>query len=567
MQVSKTIPYRPSSEPALKKMQELVNNSNTQLKPDIPEQQLDISDNIVISSVDIEDSLLKELFPDTYLTMGRPQDINQVRRAFVDHAGRKLDENNGDLKQLKSIAHDLVLDSSQAHSRVKDMFASFGALTKDTEHLLLQSEAYIFDDIDSLANTHAEKFNQDIVDLPGLMAPKFQFEVTTQEGDKVEISFGYSGNWSLVSHRSANLEMQVDGDISAQEQAALDALYEEVGQYISQAWSSDNKSFDLTAIDLSKFDSEVLSSFDIDTEFHLGSSTFFYQVDHDKGEQRLATSMILGGELLQYDLDITTGLYGGDKGKEGVLGTLIDTLEKMDTGLRMDSQINSFMVDTFAAMLNVKPAKEEREDGLTIKLFNKAMKVMETQIEGLNLAQLNTLPDYKFSLELSQLGRNAAHESKIDMAQTTKMWVDGLGKHAKQKQSFDVHMSRSEWSENTLRGKHTEWNLSKEQQIKATLNSLDELKHHKVTGKHDEEVIKTWLDQDYITQITKQQLNRTYSQQLDVLDATAKLVTEEKDKYFQGAYEKIKEDGPTRTKGESRYEREYRQVLNFKRDE
>ena len=189
MQIGKTIQHNPQVNSELKKLHEAVQkdieSSRQQEKPDFTPEQIASSANITITThgVDVEDSLLKELFPDTYLTMGKPQNITDVQRSYIDHAGNKLDESNDDLKQLESIAKSLVFNSSNAHEKVKDIFKSLGVLTKDTESLLVKSETYVFNEIDDLLNAHAEKFKAGITPLSGFMAPSFTFEVMTQEGD------------------------------------------------------------------------------------------------------------------------------------------------------------------------------------------------------------------------------------------------------------------------------------------------------------------------------------------------------------------------------------------------
>ena len=324
--------------------------------------------------------------------------------------------------------------------------------------------------------------------------------------------------------------------------------------------------FAVTTFDLEKgFDANLLSGFQVVTSSKVMASEFSYEIDKANNTQRLTAGMGLAGDTLHYDLDITTALGGDDKGKDEVLATLINTLEKMDSGRYMDTQVNRFLTETFSNMLSFSKGKNDVEEEVNIANINQAIKTMSTQLEGHELEQLSELADYQFSLKLSQLSSTVSHKSSIKMGQDTEHKVNSLGQHVSQTKSLDVTMYMMRASINSLDGHEVNWRLDKEQTIDVMVNKEDEVKKHKISGHHKEELEQKKFIDNILTHTFAQQVDTSFSQELEVLEETAKLITEEKNKHKDGLYSR-EGDKAKDTLAESRYVREYRQVLNFVKD-
>lgn len=518
---------------------------------------------VKISSLSFADSLAKELLPINYTPSQNKNGLYETHRSYLYLADQKMEESKS-AEKLQSITDSLVFNSRQAHTKVRDMFSQLGGLTEETDNLLLQSEKYLYSEIGALRNTHAEQYHSRTYHYSAIQ-PSFEFEVTTQEGDKVTMKFGYSfGSAGDLFSTGVQLEMQVEGELSAEESEALSALYAEVGKYAEQTLQSDRFDFALTAIDLDKgFDANLLSGFQIETGKADMVSSFSYEIDKENNTQQLQAEMWLAGDVLNYDLDITTALGGSGEGKEQVLASLINTLEKMDTGRYMDTQVNEFLTETFATMLSKTKSDEEEE--INLVNVNQAINKMSAKLEGHELAELSQLADYQFSLKISQLSDRAYHESKIKMGQDTERNVDALGKHVSQTQSLDVTMFMMRFSVNSLKGHETNWRLDKEQTIDVTLDREDELKNHKISGHHKEDLEQKHFVDNYLKHTFAQQVNTSFSQELEVLEDAAKLTIEQRDEHKGGLYSRLGDKGKD-TLAESRYLREYRQVMNFEKD-
>lgn len=534
--------------------------SNTQTEPSLPQD----TSNIKISKLDFEDSLAKALLPSNYTPKKNENGMYEVHRSYLHLADQRM-KTTDSAEKLQSITDSLAFNSRQAHTKVRDMFGQLGDLTKETDSLLIQSEKYLYSELTALHNIHAEKYHDRTARNLKFM-PSFEFEVTTQEGDKVTMKFGYSmGVAASVYSNGVQLEVEVDGELSAEENKALSALYDEVGKYVEQTMTSDSTNFAVTAFDLAQgFDANLLSGFEVSTSKAGMNSNFSYEIDKENNQQRLKAGMGLHGDVLNYNLDITTALSGkgSDKEKDKVLATLLSTLEKMDTGTFMDSQVNKFLTQTFASVLtNTNPENKEPVDLATI---NQAIDKMSKRLEGHSLKGLSELADYQFSLKLSQLSNLAYHESTIKMGQDTERKIDSLGQHVKQTKSLQATMYMMRTAVNTTKGHEVNWNLDKEQTTAVSVDNDNELTHHKISGHHRETLEKKEFVDNFLKHTFAQQVDSSFSQELEVLESTAKLTINERDEHKGGLYSRVG-DKPKDTLAESRYVREYKQVLNFER--
>ena len=191
------------------------------------------SSSVTISKIAFEDSLAKELLPNNYTPVKSKNGRYEAQRSYLYLANQKMEKAESSEK-LQSITDNLVFNSRQAHSKVRDMFSQLNGLTQETDSLLLQSEKFLYSELNALHNTHAEQYHSNTYRYLKAQ-PSFDFQVTTQEGDTVTMKFGTTFGASFnVFSTGVQLEMEVEGELSAEEQEALSALYEEVGKYVEQ---------------------------------------------------------------------------------------------------------------------------------------------------------------------------------------------------------------------------------------------------------------------------------------------------------------------------------------------
>ena len=111
-------------------------------------------------------------------------------------------------------------------------------------------------------------------DFSGLVKAKrsFDFTLTTQEGDKVQINassfmkakFQASpGNVNAQMRQGSSFDLQIQGDLNAEELAAINDLLGQVNDLAAQFYDGDLESAFQAALDL-QFDAEEIASFAVD---------------------------------------------------------------------------------------------------------------------------------------------------------------------------------------------------------------------------------------------------------------------------------------------------------------
>ena len=159
---------------------------------------------------------------------------------------------------------------------------------------------------------------------------RFEFTLTTREGDEVTISFGGRQGYDEEAGTTVDgfeVSYEVNGSLSEEEHQALTALFDDVGALAdaffseseSDAYgnyyfrSSLNAELDLSM--LADFDSEVLAGFDVEMstdylDINDNSLSISYDFNEADEEQRLAVDWKTG--LFRHtQFDLTTSTVGG----------------------------------------------------------------------------------------------------------------------------------------------------------------------------------------------------------------------------------------------------------------
>ncbi len=524
------------------------------------------STKVNLSKASLPQELFKHLLPENYSqSLSEEPNMEQIAASFISYSDNEL--KNTDPFFLLEKGESLEVQSINAHKTVREIFTQLGQLDDETDKALQKSSADISVQLGVLTDNYRKfkptKGNQE--------QAKFHVEMNTLEGDKVVISFGEKNYSSASNGLSYGLGMQIEGDISKQEAAAISRLYQDIENYIQQTLASDRRSYSTSPFDLSEsFDSSVLSKFKIDTDYSEVRTEFSYQVDLNDNTRKLSTSR-QGRSEISYNMDIESALDGSASDKEKVLETLEKSLQRMDVGGVNADRVNQFILGSLDSMLSTEENKSaEKEpvpepDSITVASLNQFIQKRDVELKLIGLEQFNEVPDYNFSLKSTQSAKSGnSHDSSVKMSQQTEMKLGARGLKAKQTQTNEVDIQRYQHSWNRLAQKTEHWILDEKKEVEATFNHSLELMKHQVSGHKNETLETSYFDKNYVQRIDVEKQKQTYSQTLQVLDEKAKLTTQQKDTAETINY--VKEEHRAKVEiGRSRLVREYEQVLDFVR--
>ena len=304
---------------------------------------------VSLSNMTLSDALLKEILPNNYSSQFTDSpSLNQVKTSFLMYSEQEIQKNIDSFDVLKKKARGLMEHSYQAHDKVRDMFKHLGKLDQPTQDILKRSESDIKRQLSELESNYSK-----IEPTKGIaFSSRFHVDITTQEGDKVSISFSNVAFPAIAEGEKPGLGMVIEGDLSEQEAAALLSLYEEISEHIEQGYLSSGRSFAIDTFDLgTSFDSSLLSGFDVYSEEGGMKSSLGYQIDFANMEQTFSSSMSLGGLILNYDMEIVTEIGESSEGKQGILEKLGGALQQMDVGGVMSNQVANFIIGSFDSLL------------------------------------------------------------------------------------------------------------------------------------------------------------------------------------------------------------------------
>jgi len=179
---------------------------------------------------------------------------------------------------------------AQGFAEARDILNAMPQMTDNINSQINETESLIFQGLDGLESTPVEQTGQQqamqIISQSASFASQFKqssqasIEIFTQDGDKIEVSYsafsqtiskqnysqnqqGVSASFAFSETSSTAFQFNVQGELDADEQLAINELLSNVGDLANQFFRGDVQSAFRSAMELG-FDSEELKSFAVD---------------------------------------------------------------------------------------------------------------------------------------------------------------------------------------------------------------------------------------------------------------------------------------------------------------
>ncbi|WP_299269853.1 hypothetical protein [uncultured Psychrosphaera sp.] len=399
-------------------------------------------------------------------------------------------------ERIAELSSSLISHSKDAHTQVTDILSNLGQLDTEAKDYLTQSEYYIEGEVsklEKLALAYKDETNY------------FTFELKTQEGDTVFIKYKQPefNPFDIEDILPQdNFSITVDGDISEEEQKALEALYGKVSEFIEDNFNtmqSKNGGFSLDRLDLSdSFDNSILTGFEITMQENNNQASYNYQIDNANKTQTLTTSLSHNSKSLSYDFSLTTGL--NQQQDNGQLAKNIEQLKNVldDTNgsFAGNSGLNQYLLDSYSALftntedLKSPESEKQKETQAAVELVNDELLGLEMSLPSVNLMKISRLMDFEFSLSVSSKSGQKSYDTKLDMSQTTN--VESLSQTTKVNQSKQLNVDSTITTQipNSLDAKVHSRDYQWQQTLSATLDQSGKLSDYKAISKESIEDIK-----------------------------------------------------------------------------
>ena len=372
-----------------------------------------------------------------------------IQQQYVRNVDGNIEQvkSNKDNEDLFNKIQNALTYSQASHKNIADIFNSLGQLDKDTESYLVASQSYIENNLKNKlpASTADNEYakGSSLFDLPGVGFIDVTFEVETQEGDTITVT--YQRNASYGNKEGFNgLSYQVDGELSEEEHQALNQLFMGTSEYIGQVLSDDQSVSGLDNIDIAEsFDMSLLKGFSIDTNKFVDKSSFAYEVNQETQEQTLSVAMnfLTMGSSQNLNFSLTTSLLGEKDDEELSRYNLEirDLLDEFGFRQRGKEVLNDFIVDSFTSLFDVDTQKSKHQ------LYNMVIPAIGKRV-GANqfTSKISSLMDYSYSLGISEFqGKSNGVSTRIKMSQETQSQdIENLYEFS-QKKSFSLSSNSS----------------------------------------------------------------------------------------------------------------------------
>jgi hypothetical protein len=368
-----------------------------------------------------------------------------IQQQYVNNVNGTIDRisDGKDTAVLFNTVQHALTHSQSVHKNIADIFSSLGQLDNDTESYLVASQSYIENNLtNKLPAASAEnQFAQgsSLFDLPGAGFMGVTFEVETQEGDIITVTYQRSTSYGYEEGFNG-LSYQVDGELSEEEQEALNQLFIGSAEYVGQMSVGDRKEGGLDSIDIAEsFDMSLLKGFSIDTKLFGQQSHYEYEVNQATQEQTLSIEMnVSGRDAAQiFDFSLTTSLLGS-KDEDEVSRYALEMRDLLDEfGFRKGDHelLNEFIADSFTSLFDVNTQKSQHGiDKFVIPTIGKRV--------GANqfTSKITSLMDYNFSLNLAE-NKDGPDEvsARIKMSQKTESTSIGKLYEFTQQKNFSLY--------------------------------------------------------------------------------------------------------------------------------
>lgn len=494
-----------------------------------------------------------------HASRGYQDDISIASTDFLNVARASFAQ-EPDLDSLFIKFDSLLLQTTQAHDNVLNVLGKLGKLSADNESQLQTNKDKVTDQLSRLFNNYQEYKKPTKDDN----AARFNIEMRTEQGDIVKISFkqqqsGFVDDSPLLT----GLGMQIQGELSEQEQQAIINLYQHLNEHLNQTWDSISGNFSVDSFDLKNgFDTNVLSGFNVKSYKQNAYSNFDYQIDKVHNSHTMSQSLLVGKEKkVAYSIDVTTALVSAGKRQQALLDKILTHLDKAGHGSLHEGKVNHFLVSSFANMIHsqgVEPSKRSALSAANAQILKRDM-----QLGGLGLGHFSEVPDYKASMQVAGSNDIGSYRTKLDMSQQSTAQVVGNELQIKQQQEFNIKSHKRVNSESRLGQKVIHWQLSQTIELIANFDADGKLQSHKKKFKEDNMTATQYFNTDYQKEMFKEHHKLEQQTQLKILDNKANWQTQQKQDKQSTLY-RLEGFKTYQEVASSRYIREYQQVKQFK---
>jgi hypothetical protein len=240
-------------------------------------------------------------------------------------------------------------------------FSQVGALSKETSRFANEARS-----VQVPGNVATEKFSPDFSRQVGKPLTSATLNIRTRDGDTISINLvrnsGKAGD-------SLSFSFEVEGDLSAAEQAALDKLANKLGEVADEFFR--NGTAELRGLEA--FDDKILGSFDITFSQFNGTDydTFNYNYSIDETTN---TAHLTGKDVHGYNFNISSHLTGLSDGKTAAshqsLEQYLALIREAGKDHDADSSSVRFMLDGLRSMILPRVESEASNDNFARMLGN-----------------------------------------------------------------------------------------------------------------------------------------------------------------------------------------------------
>ena len=295
-------------------------------------------------------------------------------------------------------SHLQTLNENTAPFSAGLFFSQAGALSRETSSYFNEARSrQVAGDI------APEKARPDFTLEAGKVTSSATLNIRTRDGDTINITLAYKGD-----SKHLNFSFHVEGELSEEEQLALEKLAAKLGEVADEFFRSGTA--ELRGLD--EFDSDTFASFSLSLSKYNGKDydtfDYDYAIDETTGTARLS-----GQDVFGYKFDISahlSGLLNQPPTAHQSLEQYLTLIRKAGDDQDAESSSVRFMVDGLRSMLMTK-VREPSEADIPYA------RVLENYATG--------LPDFTATFS-STRAHNPAHYAHIssmnlNMGQTTHL--------------------------------------------------------------------------------------------------------------------------------------------------
>lgn len=217
----------------------------------------------------------------------------EVYESFVDRVTQHINigkASGESSEQLNGLLQRISQGSEQAHTETRQILAALGKLDADTESYIAQSSTYTRFAINELESKISD--NQQFDEING-NKKEFSLQVTTREGDQIDINIKQAANWQSSTYANKiSVNYEVEGHLSESEKIALSELINAIGS-ASDSLLAGNDLTQLMGID--NFNGQQLNGFSLALNGSDQKVNYSYQ--HDDSKQTLTGEWTQEGEV------------------------------------------------------------------------------------------------------------------------------------------------------------------------------------------------------------------------------------------------------------------------------